>query len=229
LENYFLAIESATKTCSVALFKGSKLIDIKEENGAYSHAEKLAPYVEELLEQNALRLKQLDAIGISSGPGSYTGLRIGLSLAKGLCVGFQIPLIAVSTLEAMAWGAIAAEKDRHALYCPMIDARRLEVYTALYQHEGRIHSPEEAKVIDEDSFKDELKSQKIYFFGDGAEKCKAFIRSENAVFLSEFHISAENLGDLILREFQNENFEDLAYFQPNYFKDFKAGKPKKLL
>ncbi len=229
MNHRFLAIESASKTCSVALFEGSKLIDQLEEGGDYSHAEKLAPFVDQLLKKNDLKPNDLSAIGISSGPGSYTGLRIGLSLAKGLAVGSQLPLIAIPTLDGMSWGARNSKKDEHALYCPMLDARRMEVYTALYKYDGSQIVSTEAKVIDENSFQEELAKHKIYFFGDGAAKCADTIDSPNAIFLDVSHISARNFGELIAQKFASEEFEDLAYFEPNYFKDFRAGQPKKLL
>jgi tRNA threonylcarbamoyladenosine biosynthesis protein TsaB len=229
LTKRFLAIESATKNCSVALFEGSSIIDFIEEGVEYSHAEKLAPFVDRILKKNQTDLHDLSAVGISSGPGSYTGLRIGLSLAKGICVGSKLPLIAVSSLEAMSWGARNELSDRDAWYCPMIDARRMEVYTSLYDAEGKEIESISAKIIDEQSFKEELAERRIYFFGDGASKCSSVIQSANAKFLEDSYISARNMGELLFNKFKQEEFEDLAYFEPNYFKSFKAGKPKKLI
>lgn len=225
----FLAIESATKNCSVALFENQVIVDSIEEGGAYSHAEKLAPFVEKLLKQNQITADELSAVAISSGPGSYTGLRIGLSLAKGICVGAQIPLIAIPSLEAMSWGAINAVGEKEALYCPMIDARRMEVYTALYNAKGEVLRSVSAMVVDDQAFKEELAEKQMVFFGDGAFKCSTVIQSPNAVFLDEEHISAKNMGNLLFKKFNQADFEDLAYFEPNYFKDFKAGPSKKLI
>lgn len=225
----FLAIESATKNCSVALFENANLIDLIEEGGAYSHAEKLAPFVDHLLKKNQTDSNELAAIAISSGPGSYTGLRIGLSLAKGICVGSKLPLIAISSLDAMGWGARNAISEKKAWYCPMIDARRMEVFTALYNAEGEVIKPTSAMVVNEEAFADELLEKRIFFFGDGASKCSAVIQSTNAHFLEENYISARNMGELLFNKFKQEDFANLAYFEPNYFKTFKAGKPKKLI
>ena len=227
--NLYLAIESATKMCSVALFENDTLIGFKEEDGDYSHAEKLAVFVDELLKSSDKLYRDLAAVAVSSGPGSYTGLRIGLSLAKGICFSQQIPLISISTLKAMASGAIVSHKDDKALYCPMIDARRMEVYTAIYTSQLEEKEPVKALVLDENSLVDELASNSVCFFGDGADKFKDVIDSKNAVFLDTNFVSASHWGALIHSKFTKEEMEDLAYYEPFYYKDFRAGAPKKLL
>ncbi len=229
MANYFLAIESATKMCSVALYDSASLLDKIEEGGDYSHAEKLAPFVNEILKNNGLTTADLSAIGVSSGPGSYTGLRIGLSLAKGICFASELPLISIDTLKGMAKGAIDEQKDPNAFYIPMIDARRMEVYSAVYDGQLNALQEAEATVVEENSFAGLLEKQQVYFFGDGAAKCQDVIDHPNASFLDQDYISAGFWGDLIEQKFLKQEFEDLAYYEPFYLKEFKAGKPKSLL
>lgn len=229
MANFYLAIESATKMCSIALFKDQILIDQLEEGGDYSHAEKLAPFVEVILKKNTLTAKDLSAIAVSSGPGSYTGLRIGLSLAKGMCFAANIPLISISTLKGMAFGARKSFKESDVLFVPMIDARRMEVYSAIFDGSLAELKPTDALIIDEDSFQEYLQKSTMVFFGDGAAKCKSTLTHSNALFLNENFISSSYWGELIHEKFLKEQFEDLAYYEPYYYKDFRAGKPKPLL
>lgn len=222
-----LGIETATKICSVALSGNGKLLALKEEGGAYSHSEKLTVFIQEILKQAGKSLKDLDAVAVSKGPGSYTGLRIGVSAAKGLCYGLDIPLISVSTLKAMALNKSLPKK---VLYCPMIDARRMEVYTALFDENNIEVEPISAKIIDEDSFAEELKEHQIIFFGDGADKCKETLGGNpNAIFSDKGLPSAEFVNQIALEKFSKQDFEDVAYFEPFYLKDFVATTPKKLL
>jgi tRNA threonylcarbamoyladenosine biosynthesis protein TsaB len=221
-----LGIETATKICSVALSENGKLLASKEEGGAYSHSEKLTVFIQEILKQAGKNLKDLDAIAVSKGPGSYTGLRIGVSAAKGLCYGLEIPLISVSTLQAMAKG----KTEKNVLFCPMIDARRMEVYTALFDENNKELAPISAKIIDESSFDDQLKENQIIFFGDGADKCEEVLGSNvNALFSKDGFPSAEYINQIALEKFSKQDFEDVAYFEPYYLKDFVATTPKKLL
>ena len=165
-----LGIETSTKICSVAISNGDKLLAIKEEGGEYSHSEKLTVFIQDVLKESGKKIADIDVIAVSKGPGSYTGLRIGVSVAKGLCYSLNKPLVSVDTLQAMALGAsINGEYD---LYCPMIDARRMEVYTALYDINNKVVQPVSAKIIDESSFDENLKDNQIVFFGDGAHKCE---------------------------------------------------------
>lgn len=222
-----LGIETSTKICSVALTVNNKLVAIKEEGGEYSHAEKLNGFIENVIEEANLSLRQIDAVAISKGPGSYTGLRIGVSTAKGLCYSLNKPLIAVDTLQAMALSMINDDVD---VYCPMIDARRMEVYTALYDKNNESIQSVTAKVIDEHSYEETFQKGKILFFGDGSDKCKEVLgSSDNAIFSSEGLPSASNINRIAAAKYENSEFEDIAYFEPYYLKDFIATKAKKLL
>ncbi len=231
-----LGIETATKICSVAISDGNKLLALKEEGGEYSHSEKLTVFIQDITKKTGLKLKNIDAIAVSKGPGSYTGLRIGASVAKGLCYALNKPLIIVDTLQAMAFGMskvqqACTERSRSTdLYCSMIDARRMEVYTALYDRNNKLMEPISAKIIDEDSFTDYLKNNKIVFFGDGAEKCREVLSiNPNATFSDEGFPSAQYVNQIALEKFNKQEFEDVAYFEPYYLKDFIATIPKKLL
>lgn len=223
-----LQIETATTSCSVALSRDRKLIDFKEINARNIHAEVITLYIDELLVNQNLTYNDLDAIAVSSGPGSYTGLRIGVSTAKGLCFALDKPLIAIETLEAMAYGVITADgfkQDENLLLCPMIDARRMEVYTALFDTSGNRVRETAADIIDEQSFSSYLANHKILFFGDGAEKCKSVLGANpNALFLDDFANSAIHLTSKAAQKFELHQFEDVAYFEPFYLKDFIAGK-----
>jgi tRNA threonylcarbamoyladenosine biosynthesis protein TsaB len=222
-----LNLETATTVCSVALAKGGQLLAIREINGDYTHAENLTHFIDQVVQESGLSLKNLDAISVSKGPGSYTGLRIGVSTAKGLCYSLDKPLIALNTLEHTAYGCSLLHPSDNVVYCPMIDARRMEVYCAMYDHHHKTIRPTAAEIIDEHSFNDLLAKQPVYFFGDGAEKCKQVLsRSPNAIFLDHFYPSARNMLTLSEQAFQNNMFEDVAYFEPFYLKDFVAGKKK---
>lgn len=221
-----LNIETATTVCSVSLANDGRLIALKEQNGDYSHAENLTLFIEDIFKQAGKKLNETDAIAVSKGPGSYTGLRIGVSSAKGLCCALNKPLISVNTLQAMALG-ISIKKNNEYLLCPMIDARRMEVYCALYDQNNNEIKSTSAEIIDEHSFSDILKNNTIVFFGDGAEKCKSVLsENKNAVFIDNVFPSAKNLIELSLQSFINNDFEDVAYFEPFYLKDFVAGKKK---
>ena len=219
---YILNIETSTKACSVALHKNGELIVCREDITAnFSHSEKLLKFISELFSDEKLSLSDLDAIAVSMGPGSYTGLRIGVSTAKGLCYGLDIPLISISTLKAMSFGmALEIKAD---LYCPMIDARRMEVYSAFFDINNTEVRKIQADIIDENSYKKELE-KKVVFFGDGSEKLIEKIKDKNAIFVSDIHPSAKNMGLLSYQKFTKSLFEDLAYFEPFYLKDFVAGR-----
>ena len=219
---YILNIETSTKACSVALHKNGELIVSREDvTTNFSHSEKLLKFISKLFSDAKLSLSDLDAIAVSMGPGSYTGLRIGVSTAKGLCYGLDIPLISISTLKAMSFGmALEIKAD---LYCPMIDARRMEVYSAFFDINNTEVRKIQADIIDENSYKKEL-DKKVVFFGDGSEKIKEKIKHENAIFVSDIHPSAKNMGLLSYQKFTKSLFDDLAYFEPFYLKDFVAGR-----
>ena len=219
---YILNIETSTKACSVALHNYGELIVYSEDVTAnFSHSEKLLKFISELFSDANLSLSDLDAIAVSMGPGSYTGLRIGVSTAKGLCYGLDIPLISISTLKAMSFGmALEIKAD---LYCPMIDARRMEVYSAFFDINNTEVRKIQADIINENSYKKELE-KKVVFFGDGSEKLIEKIKDKNAIFVSDIHPSAKNMGLLSYQKFTKSLFEDLAYFEPFYLKDFVAGR-----
>ena len=223
-----LQIETATASCSVALAKDSEVLAFKQINERNIHAEVITLFIDELMSITGTAYSNLDAVAVSSGPGSYTGLRIGVSTAKGLCFALDKPLIAVETLEAMAYGILSHEgyaPTSDTLLCPMIDARRMEVFTAVFNTSGERIRPTSAAIIDENSFTDLLKSDKILFFGDGAEKCRAVLGEyPNAVFFPGFINSAVYLTQKAAEKFRNKQFENVVYFEPYYLKDFIAGR-----
>ena len=217
-----LLIETATKSCSVSLSSENKIIACKEEvNEQYSHAEKLTVFITELFKTQDFTIKDLDAVAVSKGPGSYTGLRISVSTAKGLCYALDIPLISVSTLKAMAFGM--AQKEKSDLYCPMIDARRMEVYNAFYNSTNKEIRGIQADIIEACSYQKEL-DKKVLFFGDGAEKCKQMIQHPNARFIDGIFPSSKDMLEIANEKFAEKDFEDVAYFEPFYLKSFVAGK-----
>ncbi len=223
-----LQIETSTTSCSVAIAKDGYVLSSKTINQRNIHAEVITVFIDEIFAENRLTFQELDAVAVSSGPGSYTGLRIGVSTAKGLCFSLDKPLIAVETLKAMAAGYLSRfqkSAENKILLCPMIDARRMEVYTALFDQNLKQVQPTSAEIIDAASFKEHLNQQQIIFFGDGAAKCKAVLDSHpNAVFIDSFLNDAADLTILALAKFQQQQFEDVAYFEPFYLKDFISGK-----
>ena len=225
-----LNIETATTVCSVALAKDGKLIAIEEQNGDYSHAENLTVFIENALQKAKFKLTAIDAIAVSKGPGSYTGLRIGVSVAKGLCYALDKPLIAIDTLQhlALSVSCIETTTNENNLYCPMIDARRMEVYCAIFDKCNTTISATEAKIISENSFESLLKNNKIFFFGDGSSKCKSyFSNSKNACFIDSIVPSAKAMISLSELSYNKSIFENVAYFEPYYLKDFVTIASKK--
>lgn len=221
--DYILNIETSTKNCSVSIAKEGKTIICKEiaEEG-YSHAERLHIFIEESLKEAGLAYKDLSAIAVSQGPGSYTGLRIGVSAAKGLCFALDIPLIAVDTLKVLASQATIS----NGLIVPMIDARRMEVYSAVFNAEYEKLRDVQAEIINEDSF--ENLQETIYFVGDCAEKCKAVLTKENFVFLEGIkYPSAKEMSALSFDKYKKSDIVDVAYFEPFYLKDFLITTSKK--
>jgi len=223
-----LSIETTTKACSVALHNKGVLLAESTLYVDRSHSEKLAILIKNLLSCAEVTTKELTAVAIAGGPGSYTGLRIGTSTAKGLCYALSLPLIAINTLEAMAVEVVKYVSEK-VLLCSMLDARRMEVYSLLMDGSMNTIKPTEAKLIDENSFSEELKKQKILFFGNGSSKCKPLLgNNKNAIFLDIQAISAVHVGELAWAKFQEEIFENLAYYEPKYLKEFIAIKPKNL-
>jgi tRNA threonylcarbamoyladenosine biosynthesis protein TsaB len=222
-----LQIETSTQFCSAAISRNGSTIALKEASGQNLHAGSLTLFIEEVMLQANLKYADLNAIAVSKGPGSYTGLRIGVSTAKGLCYALDKPLIGIDTLNMMAAGFLQANPDYNELVCPMIDARRLEVYTALYSPLGDMIEPVTAKIIDEHSFEPALRAAKITFIGDGAAKCKGLIVSQHAQFNEGNFNTAANMSALAYQQYLASAFEDVAYFEPFYLKDFMITASKK--
>ncbi|PQB05129.1 tRNA (adenosine(37)-N6)-threonylcarbamoyltransferase complex dimerization subunit type 1 TsaB [Aureitalea marina] len=214
-----LCLETASTNCSVALSVDGSVAAFKEDNGRnYSHSESLHVFIEQMLDQAGVSLSELGAIAVSKGPGSYTGLRIGVSAAKGLCFSLDIPLIAIPTLDNLAM-----QVDAEGLIVPMLDARRMEVYTAVYDQDHQILEPTRAQVLGGDSFSDQLEKGKMTFLGGGAVKFKEICEHPNAVFNTELQPSARAMASKAQKFFDSERFEDVAYFEPYYLKDFMPG------
>ena len=227
-----LCIETATPVCSVALVRDGKILSYKESSKKNSHSEVITIFINDLLKESNNNFSDLDAVAVSKGPGSYTGLRIGVSTAKGLCYALDIPLIAINTLQSMAFGMAESLKKNTSgqtastLLCPMIDARRMEVYSAIYNINNKEVRETKAEIIDKYSFSNYFSQNKMIFFGDGASKCQDVITHPNAVFYENINPSAANMASLAEEKFLNQQFEDVAYFEPFYLKDFIAGVPK---
>lgn len=214
--------------CSVALALNGEVLALKELNERNVHASQITLFIDDVMKSAGKSYQDLDAVSVSKGPGSYTGLRIGVSTAKGLCFGLNIPLISVDTLEAMASGLLDRypELEPSSLLCPMIDARRMEVYTALFDTALNNVETVCAKVLNDQSFAKQLEKRQVTFFGDGAAKCIAlYAHYPNFKFL-EFENSAANMSSLSLKKLKNGEAENMAYFEPFYLKDFIAGTSK---
>ncbi len=214
-----LCLETATTNCSVGIAEDGKLISLKEDNSKnYSHAEKLHVFINEILEENDLNAEELDAVAVSKGPGSYTGLRIGVSAAKGLCFSLNIPLISIPTLQLLA-KKLEGESD---LVIPMLDARRMEVYSAVFDSAGNQLRETKAEVLEENSFEGYLE-KKVHFIGNGVAKFEEICKSPNAVFHKMEFPSAKEMAQIAEMKYKKSDIEDVAYFEPYYLKDFIAG------
>ena len=218
-----LSLETSTDVCSVALHDSNRLLAQAEIHEAQSHAARLAPLVEQVTREAAVNLKAIHAVAVAKGPGSYTGLRIGTSTAKGLCYALGVPLIAVGTLELLAFQGNDLNTSG-ALLCPMIDARRMEVYCLVANHKLEMVEPVSARVVDANSFAELLASHSVLFFGNGSQKCREVIRHPHAVFLDDIYPRASALGVIAERKFSAGEFEDLVGFKPFYLKEFSAKK-----
>ena len=225
-----LSIETSTKVCSVALHKQGILVVHDEIIAEKSHAENLTILTKNIISGSGFNFNQINAIAISKGPGSYTGLRIGTSTAKGLCYALEKPLIAINTLQAMAY-EISNQKSaicnlQSAILCPMLDARRMEVYYAMFNASNEFIKDTSAEIMDEFSFNDVLSASKVFFFGEGMDKCKPILsKHENAIFIDDIFPSAKNIGYLATSRYKENDFEDAAYFEPFYLKEFLAKTP----
>ncbi|WP_028871742.1 tRNA (adenosine(37)-N6)-threonylcarbamoyltransferase complex dimerization subunit type 1 TsaB [Psychroserpens burtonensis] len=219
-----LSIETSTKNCSVSLSKQGETLVLKEDyNINYSHAELLHVFIDDVLKTANIKKIEIDAIAVSKGPGSYTGLRIGVSAAKGLCYALDKPLISVSTLHAL----VRQLDTQEGVIVPMLDARRMEVYSAIYDYEFNLIRKIEAQILDELSFKEELNNGKVFFIGNGTEKTKALLSHDNAVYIDNKLPSSNEMSALAYNKYIIGDTEDVAYFEPFYLKDFIALKPKK--
>lgn len=222
-----LSLETSTLSCSVALHRDGELIALREEAGkGYIHSEKLHLFIEEVFRQSSTQFTDLQAVAVGKGPGSYTGLRIGVSAAKGIAYALNLPLIAVNGLENLVH-SYPRQLDAQSLLVPMLDARRMEVYTAVYNAAFQPDGPVQALILDEAAFS-EYAEKKLILLGDGREKALQLGR-ENWHDGGISYPNAKTLGAIATEKYARSEFEDLAYFEPFYLKDFKAGKPKKLL
>lgn len=218
-----LNIETATTNCSVSLSKDGETLVLKEDNSlGYSHAETLHLFIDEVFKISKIKPKEIDAVAVSKGPGSYTGLRIGVSSVKGLCFALNKPLIAISTLESLAHQV----KHTDGLIIPMLDARRMEVYSAIYNSNLELHRDIKAEILSEDSYADLLETNKVYFIGNGVSKTKTLINHPNAIFIEDKLPSANEMSLLAELKYKKSDTEDVAYFEPYYLKDFVALKKK---
>lgn len=226
-----LSIETSTDVCSVAVSQDGTCIFEKEDSSGPNHAVKLGVFVDEALSFIDSHLIPLDAVVVSCGPGSYTGLRIGVSMAKGICYGRSVKLLSVPTLHLLCVPVLLREQiqEENALLCPMLDARRMEVYAQLFDRALNEVRPIQADVVDADTYKSYLDERPVYFFGNGAEKCIEVINHPNAHLIKNVEPLAKNMFPLAEKRMMNEQFEDVAYFVPFYLKDFVAKTPKKLL
>jgi tRNA threonylcarbamoyladenosine biosynthesis protein TsaB len=227
-----LNIETAINVCSVALFDGEECVGYRENTEGKSHAALLTVFIDDLLKSHHISASQLSAVAVSMGPGSYTGLRIGISAAKGLCYGASLPLIAINTLQVMVRSFLKSKENLkeqipdNSVLCPMIDGRRQEVYTALFNSQGNNIGETHAVIVHADSFQEELLKGKVYFFGNGADKCIPVLNSPNALFTQGIFPSAMDMAGFSLNAFHSKQFQDPAYFEPYYLKDFVATLPR---
>ncbi len=255
--NYILNIETSTSVCSVSISSGTGILALRESSVDRSHAAMLGVFIEEAMRETDLKFNDLSAVAVSRGPGSYTGLRIGVSMAKGICYASDLPLIAIDTLRIMTWKVIRSQliesfntydegnngQNAHAnninigelhlnpgsgriLLCPMIDARRMEVYMSIFDVKGNQIKNTSAEIITESAFSEFPEDNTILFFGDGADKCRNIAGRKNVLFFPGIYPSAEQMGELSHNSFLEKRFENTAYFEPFYLKDFITTKPK---
>lgn len=220
-----LNLETATTNCSVSISKDDQIIALKENNAEnYSHSEQLHIFIKEALQEASLSFSDIEAVSISKGPGSYTGLRIGVSAAKGLCFSLDVPLISIPTLESMAR---QVELQAGEIVIPVLDARRMEVYSCVYDADYQEIRETRAEIIDEGSFAEYASASKVYLIGSGAEKCRGALEHPNFQFEETIVPSAREMAPLAFKKFQAKHFEDVAYFEPYYLKDFVIQSKKK--
>ncbi|MBR4137327.1 MAG: tRNA (adenosine(37)-N6)-threonylcarbamoyltransferase complex dimerization subunit type 1 TsaB [Bacteroidales bacterium] len=229
-----LCLETATPSCSVALVHNGEVLACEEDPKGQNHSEKITLFIDSVMKKAGISYNQLDAVAVSMGPGSYTGLRIGVSTAKGICYAVSKPLIAVETLEAMAYGGklvISSKVEKSSLngnimLVPAIDARRMEVYAAIFDENVNKIKDTEAVIIDESSFADLKNNHHLYLFGDGADKCaELFANDDKITVIKDFYCSARYMNTIAQQKLNNKDFVDVAYFEPFYLKDFVPGTP----
>lgn len=220
-----LLIETSSINCSIALCEGNNILACVEKREMNIHASAITLFIEQVLSEAGKNLSDLTAIAVGKGPGSYTGLRIGVSTAKGLCYALNIPLIACQSLRTIFEQAKSISNQPNAIYRPLIDARRMEVYTCTFQADGAQQEDTNAVIIDEHTFEQETSSQTCIYFGDGAEKTKAFfMNNKNVIYLDELYPSANYMHIEAMEKFKSQSFEDLIYFEPFYLKEFYFNK-----
>ncbi len=225
-----LLIETATEICSVALQKDGKLLAKRESSEEKVHSTSLTIFIQEILTETNIKINDIDAVAVSSGPGSYTGLRIGAATAKAISYALEKSLIAINTLQSLA--ALFLEnifkpqfldnQENNVYFCPMLDAKRMEVYCAIFDKNLDFVKPTFAEIVTENSFSEFLETRKVFFFGNGAAKCKSLIKNSNAIFIENFALSAQGMCFLSEKKFLEKNFENIAYFEPFYLKEFQA-------
>lgn len=220
-----LCIDTATEVCTVALGRDGKLLAMRENADGQSHAKTLLPYIDEVLKEADLQPSDLHAVAVGMGPGSYTGLRIGASTAKGLCYSLDIPLIAVSTLQIIAAGAASRQPSFSGVFCPLLDARRMEVFTAIYNADLQEIEPVSAQIVGEDTFAALLAEKEVVFCGNGMEKCRTLLSAFPKAHFCTEPLSAKNMLSIAYQQFENQQFVDAAYFEPLYGKEYVAAKP----
>ena len=229
-----LCLETATPSCSVALVHNGEVLACEEDPKGQNHSEKITLFIDKVMKTAGISYNDLDAVAVSMGPGSYTGLRIGVSTAKGVCYAVSKPLIAVETLHAMAYGGLSIVSGRflhsqssvEMTLVPMIDARRMEVYAAIFDENVNKIKETEAVIIDENSFADLKKDHHLYLFGDGADKCAELFENDDKItVIKEFYCSAKYMNVIAQRKLDNKDFVNVAYFEPFYLKDFVPGTP----
>lgn len=220
-----LCIDTTSEFCSVSLFINQNLIENNNSKIERSHSKLLIKLIDDTLNNNKLKIADIDIFSISKGPGSYTGLRIGLSSIKGFCYALDKPLVSINTLKILAISALENIDDKDFILCPMIDARRMEVYTKSFDHNLNELSNDQAIILEKDTF-DNYKDKKVYFFGNGSDKYKKIVNRKNFIFIDNINPDSKFMGQLSYNKFINRNFEDLSSFEPNYIKDFYLIKKK---
>lgn len=222
IQKIILALETSTTVCSIAIYSSNEIIAETNLYKKNSHAEVITSCITHLLDSSKLEMKDLNAVAISSGPGSYTGLRIGTSIAKGICFSLNIPLIAINTLESMIF-YMQRFNFQKSLLCPMIDARRMEVYTTIMDHKNETILPICAMIVNEESFQDLLKDNQIIFFGDGSQKCINFFKkNKNSILVNNIHPSARSIAEMAYKKLLENEVTDLTNFSPIYLKEFDS-------